>query len=227
MADGCDKLYRRSVDVANANGNWRELWSEWNEDATDGSWAENYRIETMNSLSNMYVSLTHDEFVDLAKEYGSSEPTLTLSLRIAFKAVSGTVLAEDPFTLKFTDSAKVSECAAATLAYESVTRNLDLAFVEDQEAQDFSIPRAMRTKFAPEFKNCSATYQLYAFDEELGAYKPWEDVIKYVKSQVSGTIYSYIDFNQNTADIGGTIYKSDVALFREHFRDDTGDRMKF
>jgi hypothetical protein len=170
MADGCDKLFRRSVDVANANGNWRELWSEWNEDATDGSWAENYRIETMNSLSNMYVSLTHDEFVDLAKEYGSSEPTLTLSLRIAIKDVTGRVLAEDPFTLKFTDSEKVSECAAATLAFESVTRDLDLSFVGEEDVQDFSVPRAMRTKFAAEYKNCSATYQLYAYNENAGAY---------------------------------------------------------
>jgi hypothetical protein len=172
VPEECAKLLKRSVDIQNANGNWVERWSEWwaNADGTTDGWYENYRIESQGGLSSMIVSLTHEEFVDLAKEYGSSLSELTLDLRIAYKDASRRVFAEDPFTLKFTDSGKVSECATATMAFESVTGDLALSFVGEMTEQEVNVPRAMRTKFAPEFKNCSATYQLYAFNENDDEY---------------------------------------------------------
>jgi hypothetical protein len=56
------------------------------------------------------------------------------------------------------------------MAFESVTGDLALSFVGEMTEQEVNVPRAMRTKFAPEFKNCSATYQLYAFNENDDEY---------------------------------------------------------
>jgi hypothetical protein len=60
-----------------------------------------------------------------------------------------------------------------------------------------------------------------------GEYQPWKDVIEYIKSDATVSIWSEVHFDQSSGDLSGIIYKSDVELLRSYFNDGAEDQIKF
>jgi hypothetical protein len=171
------------------------MWSQWNEYLD----TPNFRIEEVNSLKNMYMSVWHEDFPDIQEEFDTSDTTIETDFRIAYTTLEGKVIVADEFKLILTDRvADVEEeedpCLSAVISTDTVSRDLHLSFASDATAasgtdvQDFGINQSLKVKFAdPENKECKVAYRLWVRNEtsteDPKPYVPWRDMVQWIKSE--------------------------------------------
>jgi hypothetical protein len=163
----------------------------------------------------MAFYLAQDEFVEGAQVmFDNAANSFAVPMRIVYRNSYGEIVNQLVNTFDFTMTGMniVSECAESTVAKESQTKDIVVAFSESEDSYiDLHIPSPIDTE--TDTNDCEAYHKLYVQDAS-GNYVDWKLAMQDYQYDILGT---YLYFDNESGDVWMTVYQGDLDTINQAF----------